>query len=112
MKEFLYVGYYLDILGNFILKIGTTCDLNRRRTEHTRNYKKSPNHTMPADGEFNYIWTLPLSKYNTRRFEDLNIKLWQENGVGEYVRNDRFVLYDMPKFVEVKIRKIYQIALP
>ena len=35
-KEFLYVGHYIDIDGNYILKIGTTNDLKRRQTEHTQ----------------------------------------------------------------------------
>lgn len=39
-KEFLYVGHYIDVLGNYILKVGTTNDLARRQKEHTRNYKK------------------------------------------------------------------------
>ena len=111
MKEFLYVGYYYDIFGRFILKIGTTCDLHRRMMEHNRNYKKSPNYTMPADGTFTYLWTLPLSKYNTLRYEDKNRAMWQEQGIGEFVRNDRFVLDNVPIFVEVKVRRTYQISL-
>ena len=110
-KEFLYVGYYYDIENRFILKIGTTCDLDRRRKEHTRNYKKSAHCPMPEDGEFEYIWTIKLSKWNTHRFEEINIALWQELGIGEYIRNDRFVLCDLPNFVPIKIRKTYQIAL-
>ena len=111
MKEFLYVGYYIDTCGRYILKIGTTNDLKRRQGEHNRNYRKSPNYTMPATETFHYIWTLKLSKYNTLRFEDRNRKAWQEMGIGEFVRNDRFVLANVPNFVPVKIRKIYQIAL-
>ena len=65
MKEFLYVGYYFDENGEFILKIGTTNDLERRKAEHTRNYRKSPEHRLPKDAVFNYLWALPLSKYNT-----------------------------------------------
>lgn len=38
-KEFLYVGHYTDTDGNYILKIGTTCDLDRRWKDHTRNYQ-------------------------------------------------------------------------
>jgi predicted GIY-YIG superfamily endonuclease len=110
-KEYLYVGYYIDINGNFILKIGTTNDLKRRRTEHNRNYKKSPNYTMPKDSSFEYLWSHRLSKYNTLRFEDRNRELWKEMEIGEFVRNDRFVLCKVPNFVPVKIRKTYQIAL-
>lgn len=110
-KEYLYVGFYIDINNNFILKIGTTNDLDRRKAEHNRTYKKSPHNTMPKDGSFKYLWSLPLSKYNTLRYEDKNRQLWQEMGIGQFVRNDRFVLSNMPKTVPIKIRKTYQIAL-
>jgi uncharacterized membrane protein len=32
-------------------------------------------------------------------------------GIGEFVRNDRFILSIVPNFVPVKIRKTYQVAL-
>lgn len=111
MKEFLYVGHYYDTLGRYILKIGTTNDLKRRQQEHTRNYKKSPNFTMPTDGQFEYDWYLPLSKYNTLRYEDKNRTRWQEMEVGEFVRNDRFFCAVKPNFVQITIRKTYQISL-
>ena len=110
-KEYLYVGYYVDVDGHFLLKIGTTNDLDRRKQEHNRNYKRAKTHTMPADGEFVYLWHLPLSKYNTIRYEDSNRLRWQELEIGEFVRNDRFVLAERPEFVEVIIRKTYKIAL-
>ena len=110
-KEYLYVGHYIDVLGYYMLKIGTTNDLKRRKREHTRNYKKSPVHTMPPDEEFEYDFTLPLSKYNTLRYEDRNRDLWKEMEIGEYIRNDRFVLCNVPKSVPVKIKKTYTIAL-
>ena len=110
-KEFLYVGKYTDVNGNFILKIGTTCNLSRRQREHTRTYKKSPVYTMPADGAFEYLWTLPLSKYNTIRYEDKNRECWKNLGIGNFIRNDRFILSKVPNFVPVTIRKTYQIAL-
>ena len=110
-KEYLYVGFYRDINDKYILKIGTTNNLKRRRTEHNRAYRTSPNNQMKQESSFEYLWTLKLSKYNTLRFEDLNKALWQSSGVGEFVRNDRFVLEKIPEFVEIKIRKIYQIAL-
>jgi hypothetical protein len=110
-KEFLYVGHYFDILGRFVLKIGTTNDLKRRAKEHTRNYQKSPNYTMPKGSQFEYDWYLPLSKYNTLRYEDKNRKIWQEMGIGEFVRNDRFVCAIKPAFVEIAIKKTYKIAL-
>ena len=110
-KEYLYVGYYVDVDGHFLLKIGTTNDLDRRKQEHNRNYKRAKTHTMPTDGEFVYLWYLPLSKYNTLRYEDSNRLRWQELEIGEFVRNDRFVLAERPEFVEVVIRKTYKIAL-
>lgn len=110
-KEYLYVGYYIDTENNFILKIGTTNDLKRRQSEHNRNYKRATAHTMPKDGSFQYLWYHKLSKYNTLRYEDSNRLLWQEMGIGEFIRNDRFILCKIPNFVPIKIRKTYQIAL-
>ena len=111
-KEFLYVGYYIDTENQFILKIGTTNDLDRRRTEHTRNYHRNKTHTLPPNKKFEYLWSLPLSKYNTIRFEDSNSEKWINENIGEFVRNDRFVLNTPPEFVEIAIRKTYKIALP
>ena len=111
-KEFLYVGHYIDTNGNYMLKIGTTNDLNRRQTEHTRNYRRAKQFTMPSDSQFIYDFYIPLSKYNTIRFEDRTRERWQNEGIGEFVRNDRFVLCNVPKFVNIKIRKDYQIELP
>lgn len=110
-KEFLYVGHYIDINGNYMLKIGTTNNLERRRQEHNRNYKRAPKFTMPEDGSFEYDWFCPLSKYNTLRYEDKNRAAWQEMGVGEFVRNDRFLCAEKPVSVQITIRKTYQIAL-
>lgn len=110
-KEFLYVGHYYDINNNYILKIGTTNDLKRRRTEHNYNYRKAKTNTMPRENEFEYDWTLPLSKYNTLRYEDKNRKKWQELAVGVFIRNDRFVCAEKPLEVEVSIRKTYKISL-
>lgn len=110
-KEWLYVGHYIDINGNYMLKVGTTNDLKRRRTEHTRNYKKSPNYTMPPNGTFEYDFWLPLSKYNTLRYEDRNRALWQEQNIGEFVRNDRFFCETKPNFVEIRIKKTYIVQL-
>lgn len=110
-KEFLYVGHYYDINNNYILKIGTTNDLKRRRTEHNYNYRRAKTNTMPRENEFEYDWTLPLSKYNTLRYEDKNRKKWQELAVGVFIRNDRFVCAEKPLEVEVSIRKTYKISL-
>lgn len=110
-KEFLYVGHYYDENGVYILKIGTTNDLKRRQREHTRNYKKSPVYRLPKTGQFIYDFSLPLSKYNTLRYEDKNRERWQKLGYGEFVRNDRFACSVKPKSVEITIRRTYQIAL-
>lgn len=110
-KEWLYVGHYWDILGRYILKVGTTNDLKRRKREHNLNYKKSPNFTMPQDGSFEYDFVLPLSKYNTLRYEDRNRALWIEQNVGEFVRNDRFFCENKPKTVEIRIKKTYIVEL-
>ena len=110
-KEYLYVGTYTDTEGNRILKIGTTNDLNRRRTEHNRSYRRAKVHTLPREENFEYIWTHKLSKYNTLRYEDKNRKAWRESGIGEFVRNDRFVITEEITEVEIKIRKTYKVAL-
>ena len=110
-KEFLYVGKYTDTEGNFVLKIGTTNDLKRRATEHTRNYHRAKQHTLPKDEKFEYLWHKKLSKYNTLRYEDSNRELWKQQNIGTFVRNDRFILSKVPKTVDVKIRKVYQIPL-
>lgn len=110
-KEFLYVGYYYDTDGNKILKIGTTDDIIRRGYEHNCNYRKAKVYTMPREEKFHFIWKLPLSKYNTLRYEDNNKALWQEMRIGEYIRNDRFVISEELTEVEIKIKKVYKIAL-
>lgn len=110
-KEFLYVGHYIDQDGNYILKIGTTNDLQRRAAEHTRNYHKAKEHKMPTGDKFQYDWHIKLSKYNTLRFEDKNRQRWQDMDIGEFVRNDRFVCRERPTKVTVTIRKTYEIRL-
>ena len=64
-KGYLYVGHYIDTEGNYILKVGKTNDLERRRKEHCRNYKKAIKHTLPKEEEFVYDWHLQLSKYTS-----------------------------------------------
>jgi hypothetical protein len=110
-KEFLYVGHYTDTDGNYILKVGTTNDLARRQAEHTRNYRRAKKFTLPKDKKFEYDFTLPLSKYNTVRYEDRTRAKWQEENIGEYIRNDRFNCNVKPDYVEVTIRKTYRVAL-
>ena len=110
-KEFLYVGYYVDTEGNTILKIGTTNNLKRRQQEHTRNYKRAKEYTMPKDENFTFIWHLPLSKYNTLRYEDKNREEWKNLEIGTFIRNDRFKLKNGITKVPIKIRKKYEIML-
>lgn len=109
-KEFIYVGHYTDTDGNFMLKVGTTNDLARRATEHTRNYRRAKVHTMPSEARFEYDFTLPLSKYNTLRIEDKTREQWKREAVGEFVRNDRFNCGRCrPASVTLTVRKTYTI---
>lgn len=111
-KEYLYVGHYIDVDGNYIAKLGTTNDLNRRQSEHTRNYRRSKSYTLPADSQFAYDFYIPLSKYNTLRYEDKNRAKWIEDNIGEFVRNDRFNCGPTkPEKVTIQIRKEYTITL-
>lgn len=110
-KEYLYVGHYVDKQGNYVLKIGTTNDLKRRQAEHTRNYQRAKTNTLPKGENFVYDWHLPLSKYNTLRYEDKTRKQWQEEGIGQFVRNDRFLCRQKPTQVTVTIKKTYTITL-
>jgi hypothetical protein len=111
VKEFLYVGHYYDENGKYILKVGTTNDLQRRRYEHNVNYRKAKRHRMPKENSFEYDWYIQLSKYNTLRFEDRTREMWKELAFGEFLNNDRFVCEIKPVEVEVKIRKVYKISL-
>ena len=111
-KEYLYVGHYTTADGLYILKIGTTNDLKRRQTEHNRNYSRcKPPYTKQAGTKFEYDWTIPLSKYNTTRYEDRNRQKWQDENIGEFIRNDRFACAEKPAQVSVVIRKEYVITL-
>lgn len=66
---------------------------------------------MPRSETFAYDWHLKLSKYNTLRYEDETRAKWQEENIGEYVRNDRFLCAEKPTEVEVTIRKTYKVEL-
>lgn len=110
-KEWIYIGYYFDVDGKFVLKIGTTNDLCRRQSEHTRNYRKAPKHRMADNDQFRMIWYRPLSKYSTIRYEDRNKEHWRSIGFGEFVRNDRFVFDSPPKQATIKIKKDWVVAI-
>lgn len=110
-KEFLYIGHYITTKGEYILKIGTTNNLERRKTEHTRNYKRDKQYTLPPTASFEYDFFLPLSKYNTIRYEDKNRQKWIDEQIGQFVRNDRFFCAEKPAQVSITIRKNYTINL-
>lgn len=110
-KDLFYVGHYVSTDGKYVLKIGTTNDLRRRRTQHNQNYRKAKTHTLPQGEDFIYDWFIPLSKYNTLRIEDKVREYFQSIGLGVFVKNDRFVCDRKPEFVEITIRKTYKIAL-
>lgn len=110
-KEYLYVGCYTDINDNKIVKIGTTNDIDRRAKEHTRNYKRAKQYTMPSNAKFEMLGYILLSKYNTLRYEDKNRKAWQEQGIGQFIRNDRFLIDKGITEVTVAIRKEYKFAV-
>lgn len=108
-KENLYVMGYTTQTGEFICKIGTTNNLERRRKEHNRAYKKTPNYPIADNTEVKIYWSIPLSKYNTFRYEDLNKELFKEKGY-EYIRNDRFKFDKIPNSITIKIRKEYVVT--
>lgn len=108
-KEFFYVGHYISVNGEYVLKVGTTNDLNRRIKEHNKSYAKTPHY--PRATEFEYDFFIPLSKYNTLRTEDNTKQKFINENFGEYVRNDRFVFAEKPKQIEVTVRKTYTIEL-
>lgn len=115
-KGWLYVGHYIDMEGNYILKIGeTSTSPQTRAKEHTYGYKKEltrqNKYRMPKDAEFIMDWWLPLSMWTTRKYETRNREIWKEKGYGEYVRNDRFCCAEKPEFVEITIKKTYRIPL-
>ncbi len=85
--------------------------MKRRQQEHTRNYRRAKDYTLPSEAIFTYDWKLPLSKYNTLRYEDSNRQKWKQEEIGIFVRNDRFYCAEKPIEVRVKIRKEYVIKL-
>jgi hypothetical protein len=111
MKDFLYIGHYVDTDGNYILKIGTTNDLEVRQSQHTRYYAKAKNHPMAEGTQFAFDWYLPLSRANTHRYEESIKELWKQANFGVHIRNDRFCFAEKPEVVYITIRKTYEVAL-
>lgn len=85
-----------------LYKIGTTNDILRRMIEHCRYY-----------GEEIYIlWVSPnYSKYTTLRVEDRTRESWKEIGGFIYQKNDRFYIDSSIDKVQIKVKKIYEVAL-
>lgn len=113
-KEFLYFGYYISTEGEFVFKVGTTNDLNRRKAEHTKSYhneKIASSPRLPKDKEFEYITYIPLSHANAERHEKRFIEWMIASELGEYIRNDRFILRTVPDALYYTIRNEYTIPL-
>lgn len=115
-KEYLYIGHYIDTLNRYVLKVGTTNDLKRRRYQHNTSYRKSRNAEaiMPQSEEFTYDWHIRLSKYNTLRYEDRIKAEWVDAGFGKYLNNDRFIfpsVEEKPEKLYITIRKTYEVVL-
>ena len=99
-ETYLYVGHYIDRNGNYILKLGTTNNLDRRKKEHTKNYHKAATHTMREEEEFVYDWFTEIAnKYQALECEDINREKWKELSAGRYLRNDRFICEKKPRKV-------------
>lgn len=97
-------GYiYLITIGKKIYpKIGTSCDIMRRMTEHCKYYQE------PI-----YIqWISPaLSKYTTLRIEQRMKKIWKIFDEWEYIKNDRFIIPEDVEKITIKIKKEYEVIL-
>jgi len=108
-KEYFYVGWYRECLGRFVVKIGTTNNLERRKKEHNKKYLNTPNYPIGTT-KFNYVFAIPLSKYTTLRIEDEVREMLKEMNIGKYVRNDRFLCDELPKEFTFKVRKEYTVS--
>ena len=86
-----------------LFKIGTTNNMDRRMKEHKRYYKK----------DITVLGTIPVtSEYTTLRVEKQTKEFWRENfPEWQYMRNDRFIIPEDVKEIEIKVRKIYRFAV-
>lgn len=81
-----------------LVKIGTTNDIIRRMKEHQKYY----NTTILIE------WISPAySKWTTLRIEDRMKKFWIEKDLGEWIRNDRFLIDKDIKNITITVRKSY-----
>ena len=111
-SNYVYVGHYTDIDGNYILKVGTTNNIKRRTCEHTAAYKEKKKYKMPKDGQFVMDWYRPVSYKNSINTEDRTRQAWKNEGIGQFIPKDRFNCgATPPRQVKVKIRKEWIIDL-
>lgn len=110
-KEWLYIGHYTDVNGNFVVKIGTTNNLKRRLNEHNCRYRLTiKNNQLLAKTAFRYDLFIPLSHKNTLKYEKSVKDQWRAQGIGTYIPNDRFVFTAKPQTLRFRIRKEYTIT--
>ena len=111
-SNYVYVGHYTDIDGNYILKVGTTNNIRRRTCEHTAAYKEKKKYQMPKDGKFVMDWYRPVSYKNSINTENRTRQAWKNEGIGQFIPKDRFNCGASPaRQVKVKIRKEWTIDL-
>ena len=111
-SNYVYVGHYTDIDGNYILKVGTTNNIRRRTCEHTAAYKEKKKYQMPKDGQFVMDWYRPVSYKNSIKTEDRTRQAWKNEGIGQFIPKDRFNCgANPPRQVKVKIRKEWIVDL-
>ena len=86
-----------------LFKIGTTNNMDRRMKEHKRYYKQ----------DVSVLGTITVtSEYTTLRVEKQTKLDWIENHPDwEYLRNDRFIIPEDVKEIEIKVRKTYKFAV-
>lgn len=85
-----------------LFKIGTTNNMQRRMREHEKYYGK----------KVVVLWQSPAySKWTTLRVEDKMKNQWIEEGIFEYLRNDRFLIPKKIKEVRIKVRKEYVVSI-
>ena len=105
-SNYVYVGHYTDIDGNYILKVGTTNNIRRRTCEHTAAYKEKKKYQMPKDGQFVMDWYRPVSYKNSIKTEDKTRQAWKNEGIGHFIPKDRLNCgAPPPRQDKVNIRK-------
>ena len=105
-SNYVYVGHYTDIDGNYILKVGTTNNIRRRTCEHTAAYKEKKKYKMPKDGQFVMDWYRPVSYKNSIKTENRTRQAWKDEKIGQFIPKDRFNCgATPPRQVKVKHRK-------